>query len=133
MLKIGFLTGLAIAEFIYALYTDYNVHLEDFHVVGHSLGAHVAGYVGKAVQNLTDGLKIGRITGLDPAGFGFLSDNETRMNEDDADVVVAIHTNGLGAGIYRAVGTIDFYPNGGVLSQPGCRGSGESMYQTWAL
>lgn len=39
-----------------------SLDLDDVHIVGHSLGSHIAGYVG---TNLTG--SIGRITGLDPA------------------------------------------------------------------
>lgn len=44
--------------------------IENFHIVGHSLGSHVAGYIGRTVK-LNSRLKIRRITALDPAGPGF--------------------------------------------------------------
>ena len=37
-----------------------------FHLVGHSLGAHVVGFLAKEVQVLGLG-KVARVTGLDPA------------------------------------------------------------------
>ena len=40
--------------------------MEDIHLVGHSLGAHVVGFLGKKVQDLGLG-KVARVTGLDPA------------------------------------------------------------------
>ena len=40
--------------------------LADVHLVGHSLGAHVVGFLGKKVQDLGLG-KVARVTGLDPA------------------------------------------------------------------
>ena len=40
--------------------------MEDIHLVGHSLGAHVVGFLGKEVQVLGLG-KVARVTGLDPA------------------------------------------------------------------
>ena len=36
--------------------------MDDIHLIGHSLGSHIAGYAG---QNLS--AAIGRISGLDPA------------------------------------------------------------------
>ena len=36
---------------------DFDVHAEDVHMIGHSIGAHVAGYAGERIANL------GRITG----------------------------------------------------------------------
>lgn len=92
-------------------------------MVGHSLGAHVAGFAGRAVQDLTGGLQIARITGLDPAGplySEFWVGEDNRLNNDDAELVVAIHTDGGLAGYINPIGDIDFYPNGGVQPQPGC-------------
>lgn len=89
-------------------------------MIGHSLGGQIAGLVGKNVQNLT-GLNISRITGLDPAGpLFFPSDTENRLTSADADLVVALHTDGLVYGYYYQIGGIDFYANGGTSPQPGC-------------
>lgn len=44
-----------------------NVSLDNVHLLGHSLGSHMAGFAGKHVLNMT-GSKISRITALDPAG-----------------------------------------------------------------
>lgn len=72
------------------------------------------------MQNLT-GLNIGRITGLDPANPLFLPSNpEGRLTNTDADLVVALHTDGLVFGYYYQIGGIDFYANGGRAPQPGC-------------
>jgi len=47
----------------------------DFHLAGHSLGAHICGYAAKWLKTRTDG-KLPRISALDPAGpmFQFLDD-----------------------------------------------------------
>jgi len=87
------------------------------HIIGHSLGAHVAGSVGKRVED------IHRITGLDPAGVLFKdADTSQRLHKTDAQFVDVIHTNGgsfTSLGISKNIGHIDFYPNGGE-EQPGC-------------
>ena len=49
--------------------------------MGHSLGAHVAGFVGKEVQALGLG-KVARVTGLDPAKpFFELATEEDRIDK----------------------------------------------------
>lgn len=89
-------------------------------MIGHSLGAQVSGFAGKIFKNLTD-LNIGRITALDPAGPLFCSSApKNRLAGTDADIVITLHTDGMGSGYYCYVGGIDIYPNGGTAPQPGC-------------
>ena len=52
--------GAHIAELIDFLVAQMGARLEDFHIIGHSLGGHVAGFAGKST---TSG-KVDRITGL---------------------------------------------------------------------
>lgn len=56
-------------------------------MIGHSLGAHLSGYAGLTLQ--TDfGLKVGRITGLDPAEPHFAhTDPIVRLDTTDAKYV----------------------------------------------
>uniref|UniRef100_A0A8D8MA48 Pancreatic lipase-related protein 2 n=1 Tax=Cacopsylla melanoneura TaxID=428564 RepID=A0A8D8MA48_9HEMI len=98
---------------------------QKIHIVGFSLGAHVAGYAGRGVQN--KGVKIGRITGLDPASPLFrqlLATSLVSLNFADAHYVDIIHSDGArhwseGLGLFESIGHSDYFPNGG-LDQPGC-------------
>ncbi|GFG36664.1 hypothetical protein Cfor_11008 [Coptotermes formosanus] len=100
----------------------------DIHVTGFSLGAQVAGFIGETFKS--SGLKLGRITGLDPASFLFESwtlPPSRRLDHTDADYVEVIHTDGSriwsdGFGLLSPVGHVDYFPNGGI-DQPGCRDS----------
>lgn len=86
------------------------------HIIGHSLGAHVAGFAGKFHTKA----RYQRITGLDPAGPLFENENDiARLSKTDADIVDVIHTDVDGFGYLKPLGHLDFYPNGGE-DQPGC-------------
>ncbi|CAH6792473.1 Lipi [Phodopus roborovskii] len=89
--------------------------LDNFHLIGMSLGAHISGFVGKLLHG-----KLGRITGLDPAGPKFAGKpSNSRLDYTDAKFVDVIHTDSKGLGILEPLGHVDFYPNGG-KQQPGC-------------
>ncbi|XP_077486170.1 pancreatic lipase-related protein 2-like [Amblyomma americanum] len=91
----------------------------DVHLVGFSLGAHVAGFAGAEIRNLS------RITGLDPAAPLFEGyDHAARLDPTDATLVDVIHSNGDsflrgGLGAFEPLGHVDYYPNGG-KAQLGC-------------
>ncbi|XP_072756273.1 pancreatic lipase-related protein 2-like [Anoplolepis gracilipes] len=111
--------GEYVAAFIKFLGSEAQVSYDDVHILGHSLGAHVAGYVGNYLSG-----KLGRITGLDPAGPAFetpyMKDAEERLDSKDANFVDVIHTCAGSLGILKPIGHADFYPNGGTFRQPGC-------------
>ena len=92
------------------------------HLIGNSLGAHVAGAAGYKIKSKT-GKKVSRITGLDPAGplLNFVS-LKGKLDKSDAKFVDAIHTASLLFGSTPSSGNVDFWANGGrgADQQPDC-------------
>lgn len=71
------------------------VRPENLHVIGYSVGAHIAGLLSNYLKP-EDG-KLGRITGLDPTVFFYTGNNASKgLDPTDAHFVDVIHT---GAGI----------------------------------
>ncbi|KAG9436247.1 lipase member H-A [Apis mellifera carnica] len=90
------------------------INSKNIHIIGHSLGAQLAGIIGRNMN-----YKIGRITGLDPAGpLYYLLNNHLSIS--DADFVDVIHTDMGIFGIALKIGHVDFFPNYGSRPQPGC-------------
>ncbi|EDV98483.1 GH22648 [Drosophila grimshawi] len=93
--------------------------VKHIHLIGFSLGAEVAGFAGKQLQEW--GIKLTRITALDPALPLFEGNSSNRrLGPTDARFVDVIHTDGGILGNPTAMGHADFYPNGGRPLQPGC-------------
>ncbi|OAD58578.1 Pancreatic triacylglycerol lipase [Eufriesea mexicana] len=99
---------------------------ENIHVIGFSLGAHVAGCASEILKKRNH--LLGRITGLDPASPFFRNhlfrEKSRKLDATDAQLVDVIHTDGSedfadGFGLLKPLGHIDFFPNGG-REQPGC-------------
>jgi len=113
--------GAQIADLMKTLQSDVKQASSDFHIIGHSLGAHIAGYAGERVPGT------GRITGLDPAGLYFTNTEPTvRLDQSDAVFVDIVHTDGKSFlygdfGTGQQLGHADFFPNLG-HDQPGCMG-----------
>ncbi|XP_063361542.1 uncharacterized protein LOC134650516 [Cydia amplana] len=113
------LVGKQLAMLLQGFAKHIDLRFEDVHLIGFSLGAHVAGFAGSELRNIS------RITGLDPAGPLFeFQDPRARLDRGDAAFVDVIHSNGEtlilgGLGAAQPLGHVDFYPNGGRV-QHGC-------------
>ncbi|XP_037719626.1 lipase member H isoform X2 [Drosophila subpulchrella] len=93
----------------------HGISLDGVHVIGHSLGAHIAGRIGRHFNGT-----LGRVTGLDPALPLFSSRSDDSLHSNAAQFVDVIHTDYPLFGDIRPRGTADFYPNFGLAPQPGC-------------
>lgn len=102
---------------------------QNVHIIGHSLGSHIAGFAAKYIKRAT-GAQIKRISALDPAGPYFRLPEITRdekLDKEDAEIVDAIHTDARFLGLDGQVGTLDIFANGGSRRQPGCNDGGLSF------
>ncbi|XP_033322503.2 pancreatic triacylglycerol lipase-like [Megalopta genalis] len=89
--------------------------LSQLTLVGHSLGGHVAGLSAYYAKG-----RVEYVVALDPALPEFQSAIKgARVSRDDAKYVAVIHSNAAVFGFEKAIGDIDFYPNGGAI-QSGC-------------
>ncbi|XP_056635328.1 pancreatic triacylglycerol lipase-like [Diorhabda sublineata] len=99
------------------LQDKFNYSLNNIHIVGHGIGAHIAGYIGTTYN------KMKKITGLDPSGPRFQGmPNLVKLSAKNAKYVEVIHTDyyeSRSLGINETLGHSDFFVNG-ARRQPGC-------------
>ncbi|XP_017055924.1 phospholipase A1 [Drosophila ficusphila] len=94
-----------------------------FHLVGHSLGAQIAGSAGRNYRQMSGGLILKRITGLDPANPCFYDGNDLEgLRSGDARFVDIIHTNPGILGSPKRAGDADFFVQGRIPFKEGCEG-----------
>ncbi|XP_017486075.1 PREDICTED: vitellogenin-1-like [Rhagoletis zephyria] len=107
------------------------VPLENFHLMGHSLGAQIVGETARKFKRLT-GKQIPRVTGFDPAGPCFnYGQKLITLSTGDADYVDIIHTDPGIAAQPRATGDSDFFVGGRFPIQNGCLEPVCSHQRSW--
>lgn len=124
----GYLSAAARVSPVAAQLAAFIVHLAKrgvppaaVHLVGFSLGAHVAGLAGRLVAVRT-GSQVARITALDPAKpcFGRAAARRgASLARTDAAFVQAVHSSAGVLGLMEPVGHADVYVNG-LGPQPEC-------------
>jgi pimeloyl-ACP methyl ester carboxylesterase len=104
---LGWAVGMVLAQLDKSYTSTQNIH-----IIGHSLGAHIAGRAGHTFLNLTY-KRLARITGLDPALPCFEKDSWLAgISSNDAKFVDVIHSNIGVFGQIGPLGDVDFYSNG---------------------
>jgi len=88
--------------------------LSQIHLIGFSLGAHVAGWAGNTTERIT-GSKVARVTGLDPAGPLFYANikhfSGRDLSKEDGLAVDVLHTSYGTYGKAAKLGHADFFAN----------------------
>ena len=116
------IVGHRVAEFLAHLTHHKLVRPEDIHMIGFSVGAHVAGYAGMYFKQATR-KRMARITGLDPSRLSLLhgefKSKYKHLNFSDAEFVDVVHTGFARLAVKQSMGHADFYVNGGAR-QPQC-------------
>ena len=107
--------GVVLAQFIDFL-NGRGLAFSRVDIIGHSLGAHIAGIAGKLVSRG----RINAIVGLEPALLGFSADVPAeRLHITDAIYVEVMYTDMGRISANYPIGHANFFPNFG-RGQPGC-------------
>ncbi|XP_018394720.1 PREDICTED: pancreatic triacylglycerol lipase-like [Cyphomyrmex costatus] len=103
---------------------DKGYEVAKWHLIGHSMGAHIAGCIG-TYSNFT----FLHITGLDPAGVIFFTDlyEDCVMNPKVAHFTDAFYTDRGTHATVKNVGNLNIYANFGTAPQPGCYSNNSSQ------
>ncbi|KAH8343332.1 hypothetical protein KR059_008538, partial [Drosophila kikkawai] len=113
--------GLYVAKALLRLNATYVT--QQLHIVGHSLGAQIAGSTGRNYRQLSQGRILKRLTGLDPANPCFYDGNDLEgLRSGDARFVDIIHSNPGMLGSPKRAGDADFFVQGRIPFKDGCTG-----------
>ncbi|KAJ8704821.1 hypothetical protein PYW08_012141 [Mythimna loreyi] len=115
-------SGESVARYITWLNQVTGANLNNYHIIGHSLGGHQVGVIGR---NL--GGRVPYITSLDPAMPGWLTHSQA-FRRTDGIYTEVMHTDAGFYGLTSPAGDVDFYPNGGA-HMPGCNDRDCSHHQ----
>jgi len=121
--------GARLAEFLNFLKANKQIQFSDMTIIGHSLGAHIAGQAGRNVKSKYGGT-VARIVGLDPAGsfLGMEVKRENRLQKGMGGFVDIYHSNrGTLGDADHDTADVNIYLNGG-NNQPGCEEADDSGF-----
>lgn len=105
--------GAQLVQFTRELHRQLGASYDDMYLIGHSLGAQIAGSAGKFLKPE----RYNTIFALDPAGPTFRHrSTEFRIDPSDARYVESMHTSG-NFGFLRPTGSATFYPNFGLYQR----------------
>lgn len=111
--------GRYLALALLQLPTDYAT--QRVHLLGHSLGAQIAGSTGRYFKQFTDGSLLPRVTGVDPANPCFYEGKSIPgLKAGDAQYVDIIHSNPTELGTAGQTGDADFFVEGLKPNKKGC-------------
>lgn len=100
------------AQFIRNLNRQFGADFDSMYLIGHSLGAQIAGSAGKRLKPV----KVNTIFALDPAGPKFRHrGTEFRIDPSDAKYVESMHTS-ANFGFRRPTGSATFIQTTGPIS-----------------
>ncbi|XP_041978558.1 lipase member H-like [Aricia agestis] len=108
--------GKSLADVLVIL-TSNGVSVKDIHFIGHSMGGHIAGVTGQSLLEKT-GLKLSRISALDPSGPCY-EDRSNHVKRGQATFVDIYHCNAFELASSRHYGDVSIFVNNGVI-QPKC-------------
>lgn len=108
-------SGVVAANLLRMINRETGQSFADMSAIGHSLGGHVVGFIGKNLN-----AELGSVVALDPALPLFSIDApHGRTDANDAVYVEVLLTNAGLLGFDLPIGDSNFYPNWG-STQPGC-------------
>ncbi|KAL0808970.1 hypothetical protein ABMA28_012627 [Loxostege sticticalis] len=112
-------SGRFVSKFIDWLRQASNGDYANFHLVGLGFGAWKAGFISRVVNG-----DVKYVTALDPFQGFDITRYFPPLNAKENVYTEVIHTNVREGGYRRALGDVNFYPNGG-RNMPGCGTNGE--------